>query len=179
MLSWGHMYRIMRASLMPTPLSLSEQCPEESSNALLFCGRDYMYSLYTYLLSKEYLNIMSYSDSSPFYTEKHTVLGMSNANCCRTLSVLPYEKHLNTRTKASFYFWCSARVPMVNGARVVVQGHPKPLLWSHSAWLSWRRGWVLIQQHHYCPVRKRGLFYPPSLLTVVLEAGIILSLMAI
>ncbi|XP_075010661.1 WASH complex subunit 2C isoform X4 [Calonectris borealis] len=45
-------------------------------------------------------------------TEKHTVLGMSNANCCRTFSILPCEKHLSTRAKASFCFWCGARVSM-------------------------------------------------------------------
>ena len=164
---------------MPTPLPFSEQCLEERSNALCFYGRDCIYSFYTYLLSKECLNIMKYSDASPLWTEKCTVLGMSNANCCRTFSMLPYEKHLSTRAKASFYFWSSAGVSIVNGAGVVVGGHPMPLLWSHSTWLSWRREWELIQQHHSCSVRKWGLFYTPSLLTVVLESGIFLSLMAI
>lgn len=113
---------------MSTPLSFSEQCVEESSNALCFYGRDCLYSYYTYSLSKEYLNLMSYSDSSPLWTEKCTVLGMSDANCCRTFSILPYEKHLNTRAKTSFYFWCSTGVSMVDGVGVVVGGHPMPLL---------------------------------------------------
>lgn len=113
---------------MPTPLSFSEQCLEESSNALCFYGRDCIYSFYTYSLPKKYLNVTSYSDSSPLWTEKRTVLGMSNANCCRTFSILPCEKHLSTRAKASFCFWCSARVSMVSEPGVVVGGHPVPLL---------------------------------------------------
>lgn len=87
-----------------------------------------MYSFYTYSLSKEYFNIMGYSDSSVLWTDTCTVLGISNANCCRTFSVLSYEKHLSTQAKANFYFWCSARVSMVSGAGVVVGDHPVPLL---------------------------------------------------
>lgn len=106
--------------LIPTPLS--EQCLEESSNAVCFCGRYCIYLFYTYFVSNKYLNIISCSDSSPFWTEKCTVLGMSNVNCCSTFSILSYEKHLNTGAKASFYFCCSARVSMVNEAGAVMGG---------------------------------------------------------
>lgn len=82
----------------------------------------------------------------PSGLRSNTALGMSNANCCRIFSVLPYEKHLSTRAKTSFCFWCSARVSMVNGVGLVVGGHPVPLLWSHSTWHSWRRGWELLQE---------------------------------
>jgi len=87
-----------------------------------------LYIFYTHSLSKEYFNIMSYSDSSALWTKNRTVLGISNANRCRTSSVLPYEKHLSTRAKANFCSWCSVRVSMISGAGVVVGGHPVSLL---------------------------------------------------
>lgn len=67
------------------------------------------------MLSKQYMNVMSYSNSFPLHTEKHTVLGMYNTNCCRTLSILTFKKHLSTKLKASSCFWCNAKAGEVMG----------------------------------------------------------------
>lgn len=60
-----------------------------------------------------------------------TLLGASNANCCSTSSILFYEKHRG-QSQLLFLLQCK-REKWWEG--------------SHSTWLSWRRGWELIQQH--------------------------------